>query len=128
MKTCTRCNVEKPLDDFHKRAVAKDGLTWYCKPCGTDAAVRDNRRRTTGWSDAQFNAAWESQKAQCAICSVTMVPKGRGPASVNADHCHAGNKTRALLCANCNQMLGRALDNPETLRRAASYLEHHSDD
>ena len=33
MKTCTACNIKKPLDDFQKRASAKDGHTNLCKPC-----------------------------------------------------------------------------------------------
>lgn len=33
MKTCSRCKVEKPLEDFHRRARAKDGRETYCKDC-----------------------------------------------------------------------------------------------
>jgi predicted metalloprotease len=32
-KACTKCLVEKPLDDFHKRALSKDGLALICKSC-----------------------------------------------------------------------------------------------
>jgi 5-methylcytosine-specific restriction endonuclease McrA len=33
VKTCSRCRVAKPLDAFHRRARAKDGLAVWCKPC-----------------------------------------------------------------------------------------------
>lgn len=33
MKTCSRCGVEKPLDDFAKSAAKKDGRTYSCKAC-----------------------------------------------------------------------------------------------
>lgn len=39
------------------------------------------------------------------------------------DHCHATLKVRGWLCDNCNQVLGRAKDNPATLRALADYLE-----
>lgn len=39
------------------------------------------------------------------------------------DHCHKTNKFRGMLCDPCNKSLGILLDNPETLRRLADYLE-----
>lgn len=33
MKTCTVCNVEKPVADFYKRSVSSDGLDTKCKTC-----------------------------------------------------------------------------------------------
>lgn len=33
MKTCRKCSIEKPLDDFHKNKSQKDGLQSYCKTC-----------------------------------------------------------------------------------------------
>lgn len=39
------------------------------------------------------------------------------------DHCHTTGKIRGLLCTNCNNMLGKAKDNVEVLKKAISYLE-----
>lgn len=33
MKTCNRCQIEKPLSDFHKRSCSKDGHHSSCKEC-----------------------------------------------------------------------------------------------
>ena len=33
MKTCSKCRIEKPLDDFHKNAKGKLGRDQACKPC-----------------------------------------------------------------------------------------------
>jgi hypothetical protein len=33
MKKCTKCGLEKPLTEFHKRAASKDGLCSRCKEC-----------------------------------------------------------------------------------------------
>lgn len=33
MKICTKCQVEKPIEEFSKRSASKDGLNSWCKPC-----------------------------------------------------------------------------------------------
>lgn len=33
MKTCTKCKIDQPLDNFHKRKASKDGLCTKCKSC-----------------------------------------------------------------------------------------------
>lgn len=33
MKTCTKCNEEKALSEFHKNKCKKDGLQYTCKAC-----------------------------------------------------------------------------------------------
>lgn len=34
-KRCYKCNIEKPISEFHKNKLAKDGLQSYCKSCST---------------------------------------------------------------------------------------------
>jgi hypothetical protein len=41
----------------------------------------------------------------------------------NIDHNHSNNQLRGLLCGYCNNVLGRAQDNPQTLIKAAQYLD-----
>lgn len=33
MKTCNRCNIEKPADAFYQKRTSKDGLFWWCREC-----------------------------------------------------------------------------------------------
>ena len=33
MKTCNKCNITKPLIEFHKQKNSKDGLKSHCKEC-----------------------------------------------------------------------------------------------
>jgi hypothetical protein len=61
-----------------------------------------------------------AQGHKCAICE-TYKPGGRG--SWHTDHCHTSGVVRGMLCCKCNRGLGQFTDNPDMLRRAASYLE-----
>ncbi len=51
MKACPACKAEKPLDDFGKDKVRKDGLNVYCKPCArlqVKKAMAGYRERNPG--------------------------------------------------------------------------------
>jgi hypothetical protein len=64
-----------------------------------------------------------SQNGVCAICGSP--PTGtRSHGLLAIDHCHDTLKIRGLLCNNCNNGLGRFKDNPDSLRKAADYLEN----
>lgn len=70
----------------------------------------------------------EAQNGQCAICYSTIeFQQGKGLSSYNAtvDHDHETQTVRGILCGSCNNMLGRAQDNPAILRNALEYLETH---
>ncbi|WP_406418459.1 endonuclease VII domain-containing protein [Streptomyces sp. NBC_01614] len=66
----------------------------------------------------------ERQGGACAIC------RGRNKSGhqLHVDHDHTTGRVRALLCQQCNAMLGHARDDIETLRAAIAYLERHSND
>lgn len=36
MKACTKCGVEKPLTEFHRHRITKDGLCHICKDCSRE--------------------------------------------------------------------------------------------
>lgn len=51
MKTCTKCQVEKPLDQFYKEPRGKDGLFARCKTCHLAATAnwqKNNRDKVNG--------------------------------------------------------------------------------
>lgn len=35
MKRCTKCDLDKPLAAFGRKAKSRDGLNWWCKACNT---------------------------------------------------------------------------------------------
>jgi hypothetical protein len=66
------------------------------------------------------------QNGVCKICGSDdplMKSSFSGERRFSIDHCHTTGVVRGLLCANCNNGLGRFKDNPEWLRNAARYLE-----
>lgn len=69
-----------------------------------------------------FNALWLEQKGQCAICNVSLVPKGRSANSAVVDHNHDTGEVRGILCRPCNSGIGYLKDSPDILQNAADYL------
>ena len=62
------------------------------------------------------------QNGVCAICE-SPHPRMKNATRLYVDHCHVTGNVRGLLCHRCNVMLGNSSDSPETLRKAANYLE-----
>ena len=38
-KQCSKCNVVKSINDFHKRADTIDGMQYYCRNCSAAGAT-----------------------------------------------------------------------------------------
>jgi hypothetical protein len=79
-----------------------------------------SRRKTTGWTQEEFDAAKAKQCGRCAVCE--REPNGKG---LQADHCHKTGKKRALLCTRCNLTLGKLENEPELIAKLMAYLEEH---
>jgi hypothetical protein len=75
--------------------------------------VRQNRRRWAGIVDA----TGERRVGLCEICQLHCDP-------LFLDHDHVTGRSRGWLCERCNTGLGRFLDDPNLLRRAAEYVEN----
>lgn len=120
-------------------------LKWENLEEGKFPAVRDNSGHVTrykmskeaqrhyglkryyGLSGEQYGQMLADQKGVCAICSKPETAVFNGQVKVmHVDHCHATNKIRALLCGNCNNMLGHGKDDPAVFRAAADYIEKHA--
>jgi len=72
-----------------------------------------------GVTPEQYQAMLDGQDNRCAICLEEFAKRP------HVDHDHATGKVRGLLCPNCNSMLGRVRDSPETLQRAVEYLKRN---
>jgi hypothetical protein len=40
MKTCTRCGIEKPIEEFYKSKNYKDGYSYECKSCNSERSKK----------------------------------------------------------------------------------------
>lgn len=140
MKQCTVCKETKELDQFYNVKSTKDGKGYRCKECDNKARQKwsannpershlSQRQRNLKhrfgvdleWYEKQF----KKQNYSCAICQ-TKTNKTVGDRqfwNFSVDHCHDSGKIRGILCNNCNRALGLFQDNPELLKKAASYVE-----
>lgn len=81
-------------------------------------------KQNYGVTPEQYAEMLERAGGVCEIC-------GRVPSEVSkkgpcVDHCHDTSKVRGILCAPCNMGIGHLRDDPDVLRKALEYLEHHS--
>lgn len=84
------------------------------------------RQRKYGISPSAMQVMLEKQGFSCAICGK---PNGTDAHrdKLQVDHDHTTNKVRALLCGNCNKVLGYVKDDPRILLKAAYYLIDHQE-
>jgi hypothetical protein len=102
MKTCTKCGVEKPLDEFYRNVNGVGGLQWWCKACSKqfNDAKRSERRGLDGHFGLYFSGA-------CDLCGTTDPGHLRGW-SIDHDHDHCGpgsfciDCVRGVVCHPCN--------------------------
>lgn len=67
-----------------------------------------------------------AQDGKCAICDEEETDTYQGkPKMLAVDHCHSSGRVRALLCSNCNNVLGRARDRIDILEAAIRYLKEY---
>lgn len=84
------------------------------------ASTRVCHLRKYGMTVASYAAMHRTQNGKCKICrEPERVPGKR----LSIDHNHSTGVVRGLLCNRCNIGVGKFLDNPKLLRRAAGYLE-----
>mgnify|MGYP001563191511 CR=1 FL=1 len=62
------------------------------------------------------------ENEQMGLCAICQRPPVRHKKVLCVDHCHETEKVRGLLCDDCNNLLGRAKDNPMILISAVVYL------
>lgn len=142
MKICSRCKVEKPVEQFYKDRRIKDGLDSQCKSCTDKTSVeycrnnKDKRRgyykeynvrnrrhikecklkRKYGITLEEYEDMVKAQDSKCCLCR-------KFEEGLHIDHCRESGKVRGLLCGSCNRGIGLLKHNPNILRRAADYVE-----
>ncbi|MFF1403390.1 endonuclease VII domain-containing protein [Streptomyces sp. NPDC058294] len=114
-KLCRMCGEVKPHSEWHRNATASDGLSTRCKACRALLGRERHLRRNYGLTRAERDELIASQGGVCCVCLSAK------PAHV--DHCHETGRVRGVLCFSCNAALGQFKDQPESIRRAAAYVE-----
>ena|SRR3990167_865473 len=123
-RNCPCCSEYLQLAEF-SNGKRWDGLYLYCKKCAKIKNRYTKLLRSFGISTQEYAHLHAKQGGVCAICNLpeTAVNRLGVVMALAVDHCHATNKTRGLLCSNCNNGLGRFKDSPKLLNDAANYLE-----
>lgn len=132
-KQCSRCGIEKPLDEYHQTKSIKSGYKAHCKEChnkdlreyyasdhGKNQVRGAQLQKAYGISIEEYDNMLKQQDNKCAICGTEECRTGKAFA---VDHDHDTGKVRGLLCRPCNSALGFFNDDYETTYRAADYLQ-----
>lgn len=125
---CSRCTKYLPVEDFALRSDSGSRRYSLCKPCKQESGRAHAWKNKFGITPEQYDQIMELQGGCCAICRRPPLP-GERFLAVDHDHqcCGKGRGCpsciRGALCKSCNQMVGFAQDDPETLQRAADYLD-----
>ena len=85
--------------------------------------VGENLKRYFGLTRVQYEEILMSQGGTCALCDKTEDTVDGKPRLLSVDHDHRSLEVRGILCHSCNVALGHFQDNPNRLRKAATYLE-----
>jgi hypothetical protein len=127
-KKCTKCELEKPIDNFYRNKKGPLGRSSECKDC-TNARQKanydpiknrsKNLKTRFGLSLEDYDQMLLDQSGCCKICG-TNSPGNKGRFVV--DHNHTTNEVRGLLCWSCNVGIGHLQDNPSILLSAFNYL------
>ena len=145
MKTCSNCNVEKPITKFYTRSNGTP--RGVCKQCIRDQqkaryaanpeVKRDYSLRSLyDITLEQRNELSEKQDHLCAICNEDGAAcrqkkkkkKNGVIGNLVVDHDHKITthiKIRAMLCNRCNVALGMVDDNVTLLHAMIAYVEKH---
>ena len=111
------------------RSHRDEALSQQAQRYATDEQFREakklrERARKVGLSLEEYTRVYdillELQAGCCAICGVHVSQK-----QLVMDHRHSDMLVRGLLCSHCNTCIGMAFDSPESLRRAADYIEEY---
>ena len=129
MKICSKCKVQKPLTDYHKRSNRPCGVRSICKECykGYKYKRRDGYNReydlmkSYSITTKEYDDLLKQQDGKCKICGTTSPIEGRKK-YLCVDHDHNTGKIRGLLCDKCNRGIGLLNDDIKIIKNALDYL------
>lgn len=128
MKTCNKCQVSKPIEDFALHNQRIDGRHLTCKKCRNQVAKASfdpvkqraqSLKKEYNLTIEEWEKMFEIQKGRCKICNRHQSEFAR---RLHTDHDHITGQVRGLLCAKCNHDLA-AVENTKWLDSALIYLK-----
>jgi hypothetical protein len=119
---CNKCGVTQPSAQFQ---IMKSGeIKRMCNTC--------RRNHSALVSALKSQNEYPDEDYECPICSRHMDEISmHGQTKLQKwvlDHCHETGTFRGWVCHHCNSGLGSFKDNAETIKRAAIYLEAHTNE
>lgn len=140
-KNCIECGEFKPLDEFPINKKGFLGRYSQCRTCWNTYVNNRNKRPDVKAKRKQFDSTEarltsmrnafvkrkygedgleiEKRRVNGDVCDVC----GKMTEKMVIDHCHDTQKTRGLLCTNCNLALGYVKDDVDILKKLITYLE-----
>jgi hypothetical protein len=111
----------------------KSGFLNQCNSCRYKKKLEGNpelRRKQREWNlkreynitIEEYDQIFNKQGGKCAIC---LQKSAHRSGSLFVDHDHTTGKLRALLCNQCNLLLGHSRDNVLILKEAIKYLNKY---
>lgn len=135
LRRCIRCGEVWPITEFY-RYDKKRRRRKVCKTCVRIDTELARLKRDYDCTPEEIRALVIAQNGRCAICGNTGLgtmngrtknsPLANETSGLVIDHDHRARKVRAMLCGNCNTMLGHAKEQSGILRKAAEYLDYHN--
>lgn len=131
VKACGRCGQTKDQADFYTHPRTVDGRTTTCKKCikarsktqqGRHRAF-DTHLRGFGIDRSWWDRVLVEQAGRCPVCERALNPHAKHNDTACIDHCHTTGRARAILCANCNAVLGLIREAAATADRLRDYIE-----
>lgn len=110
---CKKCQLKRMKEDFNKLTAAQKILR-----------RRKNTLQEYNLTMEAYSLLCKKQNNVCGICfkKETQVTTGSGKPKLAVDHDKKTGKIRGLLCAQCNQAIGKLRHNIKFLKNAIKYL------
>ena len=125
-KRCTACREIKPLDQFPANGEYTHS---YCISCKNEDARRAKYKYRYGIEYDIVEKMYQDQGGKCKTCGKEIALKGSKKENykiAHLDHNHNTGKARALLCFQCNAIIGHCGELEDVLFRIILYLRDHA--
>ena len=116
MKTCTKCGIEKPLDEFHRWSLSKDGYRSQCRACRK--IERKEKFRPLSMSKEEYlhlHTLKSLETSETKVCVACLEIQPLRDFSPNKGY----RKDVFSRCKSCERVRGTERYSPEDRRKRA---------